>query len=69
MYYRNRMALPSKRGLELEQAARVAGGNYFGVEWGNELGFAVSEGIGGVRLHQVVDAGGAAADGGFWDFG
>jgi hypothetical protein len=55
--------------LELEQAARVAGGDDFGVERGNELGFAIAEGVGGVGLREIVDARGAAADGSLRDFG
>lgn len=67
--YRHRMALTGKGGLQLQKAAGVAGGYCAGVERGDELGFAVAEGVGGVGLHEVVDAGGAAANGGFWDFG
>lgn len=61
-------AKTSQGGLELEEAAGVAGGHDIGVERCDELGFAVAEGVGGVGLDQIVDSGGAAADGVFWDF-
>ena len=62
------LALASEGGLELKETAGVAGGDDFGVERSDELGFAVAEGVGGVRLDEIVNAGGAAADGGFGDF-
>lgn len=62
-------AKTSQGGLELEEAAGVAGGDDIGVERGDELGFAIAEGIGGFGLDQIVDSGGAAADGVFRDFG
>lgn len=69
MDYRRRVALAGQGGLELEQAAGVAGGYYLGVERGDELGFTIAESVGGVGLDEIVDACGAAADGGFWNFG
>jgi len=53
----------------LEEAARIAGGDDVGLERGDELGFVVAEGGGGLRLNEIVDAGRAAADGGFGNFG
>ncbi len=54
--------------MKLEEAAGVSGGYDFGVERGDQLRFAVAEGVGGVGLNEIIDACGAAADGGFWDF-
>ena len=61
-------AKTSQGGLELEKAAGVAGGDDIGVERSDELGFAIAEGVGGVGLDQIVESGGATADGVFWDF-
>lgn len=68
MDYRRRMALAGEGRLELQEAARIAGGYCVGVERGDELGFAVAEGVCRVWLDKIIDAGGAAADGAFRDF-
>jgi hypothetical protein len=54
---------------ELEETAGVGGDDRFGVS-GEQVGdFAIAELLGGPGLEQVVDAGGATAEGGFGDLG
>lgn len=42
--------------LKLKEAARVASGNDIWVERSNQLSFAIAELIGGVGLHEIVNA-------------
>ena len=62
------LAEAGEGGLELKKAAGIAGGDDVGVEWRNELGLAVAQGVGGIGLDEVVDSRGAAADGGLGNF-
>jgi hypothetical protein len=55
-------------GLELENAAGIAGGDYIGVKSGDEVCFAIAEFAGGVGLDEIIDARGAAADRRFGNF-
>src|ERR1700746_1016122 len=57
-----------ERRLELEGAAWVARGDYIGLQVRYEFGLAIAKGFGGVRLDEIVDSGGPAADGRFGDF-
>ena len=57
--------LSRERRLKLEDAAGISGGDDVGSERRNELGFAIAKRLSGVRLNQVVDSSGTAADGGF----
>jgi len=52
----------------LEEAAGIASGDDVGLEWGDKLSFAVAEGSGCIGLNEIVNAGGAAADGSFGNF-
>ena len=63
------LMLAREGGLELQDAAGIAGGDDIGTELGNQFGFAIAKGFGCVRLHQIVDSRGAATDGGFGNFG
>jgi len=54
---------------ELQETAGVGGDDGVGVSGEQVLDFPVAELLGGFRLEQVVDAGGAAAEGGFGNFG
>jgi hypothetical protein len=47
----------------LQQAAWISGGDHVGIERRNELGLAVAQFVRRVWLHEIVDTGGAAADG------
>lgn len=58
----------SEGGLELENAAGIAGGDNVGSELRDQFGFAIAEGFRGFGLHQVVDSRGAAADCGLGNF-
>lgn len=67
--HNGRFLMPAgEGGLELENAAGIAGGHNVGTELGNEFGFAIAESFCGAGLHQIVDSGRAAADGSFGDF-
>lgn len=66
---RSGVAVAGQRGLELQEAAGIAGRNDVGLQRDDQFGFAVAEGGGGVRLDEIVDASGATADGGFGNFG
>lgn len=59
-----------ERGLELEETAGIAGGNSVGSwgEGGDESGFSSAKLGGSFRLHQIVNASGAATDGRFGNF-
>jgi len=60
---------PAEAAHKLEETAGVGGDDGVGVG-GQEVGyFAVAELLGGFGLEEVVDAGGAAAEGGFGDLG
>lgn len=61
--------LARERRLKLEDATGIASGNDVGSEMPNELGFAIAEGLGGVGLNEIVDAGRPAANCGFGNFG
>src|SRR5215472_7856240 len=54
--------------LQLENAARIAGGHDVGPKLRNEFGFATAEGFGGIGLNEIVDSCGAATNGGLGDF-
>jgi hypothetical protein len=61
-----RLLTPAReRRLELEDAAGVSSGNDVNAKMRNEFGLAVAQGFGGVGLHEIVNSGGAAANGGF----
>lgn len=57
-----------ERRLKLEGAAGIASGDDISVELRDEPGFAIAQGFSGVWLNEIVNAGGAAADGGFGNF-
>ena len=67
MDYRCLLMQARERGLKLEDATGIAGGDNIGPETGNEFGFAIAERIGGLWLNEIVDSRGTAADGGFGD--
>src|SRR5215472_6047240 len=54
--------------LQLENAARIAGGHDVGPKLRNEFGFATAEGFGCIGLNEIVDSCGAATNGGLGDF-
>ena len=63
------LAGSAETAAELHEAAGVGGDDGVGVG-GEEMGdFAIAELLGGFGLEEIVDAGGAAAEGGFGDFG
>ena len=57
-----------ERGLELEEAAGIAGDDDVRMEIDDEAGFAFAELSGGFRLNEIVNSSGAAADGAFGNF-
>ena len=63
------LMLAREGGLELQDTAGIAGSNDVGAELRNQFGFAIAKGFSRVRLHEIVDSRGTAADGGFGDFG
>lgn len=62
--YRRLLTPVRERRLKLKGAAGITSGNNIGSEIGDELGFAIAKRLGGVGLNEIVDSGGAAADGG-----
>jgi len=69
VHYGRFMMLAGESGLELQDAAGIARSDDVDSEMGNQFGFAIAKGLGGVGLHEIVDARGATADGGFGNFG
>jgi hypothetical protein len=69
MRHRHLLMPAGESGLELQDAAGIAGGDHVDFKLRHKLGFAIAEGFGGVGLNEIVNSCGAAADGGFWNFG
>lgn len=67
--YGRHLTLARERRLKLQSATGISGGDNIRFELRNEFGFAISEGVGHIGLNEIVDSGGAAADGGFGNFG
>jgi len=57
-----------ERRLQLQEAAGISRGHYVCPQRGDEAGFAVAEFGCRFRLDEIVDSGGAAADGRFGNF-
>ena len=51
------LVAPGESGLELKNAAGVAGGYDVGFKLRNHFGFAVAKRFRGIGLHEIVDAG------------
>ncbi len=68
MDYRDAMVCFCERRLQLQEAAGISRGHYVCLERGDQAGFAVAEFGGGFGLDEIVDSGGAAADGRFGNF-
>ena len=68
VHNRSLLTVSRQRSLKLQQASGISRRHHVGFQWRDEPGFAISDGVGSVRLDEVVDAGGTAADGRFGDF-
>src|SRR6266436_5237956 len=55
-------------GLHLQNTSGISCRHRIGFEWSNDLGFPISQLIGGIRLHQVEDSRRATADRSFRNF-
>lgn len=66
--YRCPLMLTRERRLDLQRAAWVARSDYIGLQVRYEFGLAITKGFGGVRLDEIVDSCGPAADGRFGNF-
>src|SRR6267378_8600448 len=69
VHYGSLLAQARQRGLHLEHTSGISRRHHIGVERLNELSLAITQRIGGIWLHEVEDSRGAAADGGFRNFG
>ena len=68
MHHGRLLVLAGESGLELQDAAGIAGGDGVDFELRHQLGFAIAEGFCRIRLHEIVDSRGTAADCGFGNF-
>ena len=68
MYDRCLTMSARESGLKLQDAAGIAGGDDVRPKLRHQFGFAIAEGFGGVRLHEIVDSCGTATDRGLGNF-
>src|SRR5215472_17728511 len=61
--------LARERRLKLQSTTGITCGDDVGIELRNEFRLAIAKGVGRVGLDEIVDSCGAAADGGFGNFG
>jgi hypothetical protein len=64
----NFSAAPCQRGLKLQQTAGISGGDDIHIQWRDELRFSIAQGVCRVRLDQIIDTGGTAANRRFRNF-
>ena len=65
MQHRSFLSGAGKRRLQLQHASGISGNDGVGVQWSDELRLAIAKRSCSIRLDEVVDPGGAAADGRF----
>jgi hypothetical protein len=63
VHHRDAVVGFGERRLQLQQAAGISRGYYVCLQRGDEAGFAVAEFGSRFRLDEIIDSGGAAADG------
>src|SRR6267143_1431976 len=68
VHYGSLLAPARQCGLHLQNTSGISCRHRIGFEWSNDLGFPISQLIGGIRLHQVEDSRRATADRSFRNF-
>src|SRR5258708_3606626 len=63
------LAMACQCGLHLQQTSRIPSCHHVSLQWCDELRLSVPQLLSGVGLNEVEDSRGAAADGGFGNFG
>jgi len=69
VYNGNALSVARERRLQLYRASGISCRDHIGFQRLDETSFAISDGVGSVRLDEIVNACGTAADGGFRDLG